>query len=271
MKRLRGMGVTQRLMVLGTPAVIAFAAVYILPLIFTGRYSLLSNSFERAFCGLENFRAVWGNPYFRLGMGHTLTLTLTLVASAMAVALAVGFLLYRRTRAMGMELLILVLPLFLPSASVCAVWRTAFHTSAFSDPLSAWAAIITLFVWKYAGVGAVLIRYGLDGVPRNVIQAAELDGAGRWRVNLEICLPIIKKQLMLVLLFFLMFAFRIYKECYLLFGEYPPEAMYLVQHYMNNQYLKLNFQYVSAAAMSFALLAAAFYGAAPLAAGRGRG
>ena len=56
-------------------------------------------------------------------------------------------------------------------------------------------------------------------------------------------------------------SFRVYKEAYLLFGEYPSEGVYLLQHYMSQQYMKLNYPYVSAAATVLMLLCAMLYGA----------
>ena len=56
-----------------------------------------------------------------------------------------------------------------------------------------------------------------------------------------------------------MFLLRVYKESYLLFGAYPSPDLYLLQHYMNHQYLKMNFQYVAAAAVLLTACALLLY------------
>jgi len=77
-------------------------------------------------------------------------------------------------------------------------------------------------------------------------------------------------QLAGVLIVMTMFMFRVYKESYLLFGLYPSEDVYMLQHYMNNQYQKMNLQYVTAAAVILIVLALALYGLGYLALRRRR-
>ena len=96
----------------------------------------------------------------------------------------------------------------------------------------------------------MILGIGLEDIPKDILQAAALDGAGSVRTYWSICLPCILRHVALMALFFLMFAFRIYKECYLLFDMYPSESIYLIQHYMNNHFLKLNYQYVASSAIS---------------------
>ena len=56
-------------------------------------------------------------------------------------------------------------------------------------------------------------------------------------------------------------AFKIFKEVYFIGGAYPEEAVYTLQNYMNNMYSKLNYQNVTTAAYSFALIVFALFGA----------
>ncbi|MDO4355384.1 MAG: sugar ABC transporter permease [Clostridia bacterium] len=260
----------RKLLLIGGPFVLAFLALYVAPMLMTAGYSLLDNSFAKGFAGLSNYVRVWQNAWFQLALRNTAVLTLLLVGAASALALTLGFLLYRHDRAALPALMVLLLPLFLPSASVTLLWRSAFRTNAFSAPATAYAAVTSLFVWKYAGVGAMLVYIGLKRVPENVLEAASLDGASQICVYARISLPLIRQQLTLMALFFLMYAFRIYKEAYLLFGEYPCDCMYLIQHYMSNHFLKLNFQNVATAAVSLSTLALLCYGAAWLLALRRR-
>ena len=72
-------------------------------------------------------------------------------------------------------------------------------------------------------------------------------------------LPLSGKSLAIAGMALLMFLLRIYKESYLLFGAYPSPDLYLLQHYMNHQYLKMNFQYVAASAVILTALALLLY------------
>ena len=187
-------------------------------------------------------------------------------------SLTVGYLLYQNANYSLVAIPILLLPLLMPSASVSTLWRAVFQTSAFSTPLVSYAAIITLFLWRYTGVGVLLVFTGLEKVPKVLFKAAALDGAGSAVIFFRIGLPLLRKRIVIILLFLTMYALRIYKESYLLFGEYPSECMYLIQHYMSNHFLKLNFQNVAAAAVSLVTGALLLYGVLWLAWSRsGRG
>ena len=63
----------------------------------------------------------------------------------------------------------------------------------------------------------------------------------------------------LALVVLLMFALRLYKESYLLFGEYPDESLYMIQHYMSNHFIRMNSQNVSVASVSFIAISLTLY------------
>lgn len=155
---------------------------------------------------------------------------------------------------------VLLLPLLIPSASAVSLWSSLFDTRSTLASASAQAALITLYLWKYAGVGAVLLYTALQRIPSAITDAAALDGAGVIRTYLAVHLPMAGEQLAGVLIFLTMFMFRCYKESYLLFGDYPSPRVYMLQHYMNHQYAKMNFQYVAASAVLLVLFALVLYG-----------
>ncbi|MDO4357739.1 MAG: sugar ABC transporter permease [Clostridia bacterium] len=229
-----------------------FALTYILPFFMTGAYSLQENRFTHRFVGLANYPKVWQNSWAQLALKNTLCVTLALVGCGALTSLLLGFLLHRHREWMAVGAVILLAPMFIPSASVATLWRAVFETNAFSPPARCYAALVSLFTWKYAGVGALLICIGLSEIPDRLIYAARLDGARSPRILFRVRLPLIRRQVALTLLFLLMYALRIYKESYLLFGEYPADCMYLIQHYMNNHFVKMNFQNIATAAMSLA-------------------
>ncbi len=238
-----------------------FALTYVLPFFMTGAYSMQENRFTHRFVGLANYGKVWQNSWAQLAVKNTLCVTLALVGSGALASLLLGFLLHRHRAWLAAGAVILLAPMFIPSASVATLWRTVFQTNAFSSPARCYAALVSLFTWRYAGVGTLLICIGLSDIPDRLIDAARLDGAKTLRILLRVRLPLIRRQMALTLLFLLMYALRIYKESYLLFGDYPADCMYLIQHYMNNHFLKMNYQNIATAAMSLAtasLLACAF-------------
>ena len=243
----------------GFPAVLAFLLIYIFPMGMTMVYSFLENSFSKTPVGFDNYVYVWGKPSFQQALQNTASLTAVLLTASMALALLLAYLLWKHPGVGKAAAAVLLLPLLVPSGAITPLWQKLFDTSPFSSDARCYAAITSLFLWKYAGAGALILRSGLDGIAPDVLNAASMDGAGPVKSYLQVCLPMLRREISLTLLLFLMFAFRIYKESYLLFGEYPSEKMYLIQHYMNNQFMKMNFQYVAVSAVSLATLSLATY------------
>lgn len=252
-----------KLCAMGLPAALAFFALYIVPFGMTGWYSLLSNSFSQQYVGLQNYASVLKNANFRLALKNTLIILLMTVGSASLLAGLLAYLLLRARRKI-LALAILVLPLFVPSVSITTLWQVVFRTSAFSSALSAYCALVSLYLWKYSGTAAALLYVGLRGVDRDILDAAALDGAGAVRTYLHISLPCISGHIGLTLLVLLMYAFQLYKESYLLFGAYPCRNMYMIQHYISNHFNKLNFQNVATSAVSLTALSLLIYALALL-------
>ena len=153
---------------------------------------------------------------------------------------------------------ILLLPLLIPSISAVSLWEHVFDTNSLLSPLSSQCALITLYLWKYAGVAAVLLYTGLNKIPQDVLDAAALDGAGKIRTYVSVRL-IAGGYVGGMVMFLVMFLLRSYKECYLLFGDYPSKKLYMVQHYMNHQYTNMSFQYVAASAVILIAFAVVLY------------
>ena len=83
----------------------------------------------------------------------------------------------------------------------------------------------------------------------------------RARASFGITLPMIVPSAFLIIILEWINAFKIFKEVYFIGGAYPDEAVYTLQNYMNNMYGKLNYQNVTTAAYSFALIVFALFGA----------
>ena len=222
---------------------------HLFPLLLTFGYAVTRSAFDRQFVALENFRYLFSNRFFRLGSANLLLLGALALALGLTVILLLGFLLSRHPHLLRRGMVLLLLPLLIPSVSAVSVWQAVFRTNTLLPASDARAALLTLFLWQHTGVGALLLALALRALPGEMLDAAALDGAGACRTFFCVQLPNTAAALAMdgVLLF--MFFLRVFKESYLLFGPYPSEDVYLLQHYMNHQYQKMNFQYVAASAV----------------------
>ena len=154
--------------------------------------------------------------------------------------------------------------MMVPVASVVLIWQVIFHyNGALNSLLSLFGAdpidwlkssysqlvIVLLFLWKNLGYDMILFMAALSGIPKEQLEAAEVDGAGPWKRFWKIKLRYISPSLLFVTILSLINSFKIFREVYLLTGKYPFESLYMLQHFMNNTFLNIDYQKLSAAAI----------------------
>ena len=120
--------------------------------------------------------------------------------------------------------------------------------------------VILLFMWKNLGFCMIIFLAALQAIPESLYEYATLEGASFLRQTFTITLPMIVPSAFLVFILCWINAFRIFKEVYFIGGAYPEESLYTLQNYMNNMYGKLNYQNVTTAAYSFAVIVFALFG-----------
>lgn len=119
---------------------------------------------------------------------------------------------------------------------------------------SEWAqgVIIFIYVWKNIGYNVVLFLAGLQNIPDQYYEIANLEGAS-WARKLQITLIYLIPTGFLVMLMSILNSFKVFREIYLVAGDYPHDSIYMLQHYMNNMFLSLDIQKLSAAAFLMVL------------------
>ncbi len=230
----------------GFICVAVFAALYIVPIGVNFYYSLADSSFSGQASGLNGFLSVLRNKNFLTALGNSSVVMLLTVGGGMILSGLIAFLLFQYGSRVYFSLAVLNLPLFIPSCAVTALWQFVFKTSAFCSDGTAYTALLTLFFWKYSGIGATILYIGAKSMDRSVSEAAEVDGAGNARKFLCIMLPNLIGYILVSLAGLLMYFLQLHKECYLLFGAYPCTCMYQIQHYISNNFNKLNYRNAAA-------------------------
>jgi multiple sugar transport system permease protein len=104
------------------------------------------------------------------------------------------------------------------------------------------------YLWKHIGYNIILFLAGLQSIPRDYYETADLEGAGKWYQLYGITLVYLTPTMVFVVLMSIMNTFKIFRETYLIAGDYPHDSIYTLQHYMNNMFLVMDVQKLSAAA-----------------------
>ena len=100
----------------------------------------------------------------------------------------------------------------------------------------------------------ILFMSALASIPRDIIEVAKLEGASGWYQFIHIKLRYLSPTILFVLILSLINSFKIFREVYLLTGDYPYDKMYMLQHFMNNTFNSLDYQKLSSAAVLFSLV-----------------
>lgn len=249
------------------PSLAGVAVFYAVPFVVVVYESLIDGHFTKQFVGLQNYINLFCNDAFRLAARNTAVFCGVAVPLSVGLALVLALALNTHIPAKGALSTVFLSPMVVPAASVVLIWQMFFDRNGVINSLfglgavdwlhSGWdkAVIVLLFLWKTLGYNAVIFTAALQTVPREVQEAARIDGAGRWRVFWHITVRYILPTGVFVTVLSLSSAFKIFREVYLLAGNYPSEGLYLLQHFMNNMFRTLDYTRMSTAAVTiFAVL-----------------
>ena len=252
MKRMEKKGVC-----LAAPAVLGFMIFYVLPMGVTLWQSV---SYGGIFVGLENYRITFENHMFRLAVGNTLRFLGVALPLILVIALGLALLLAEKFPGNRFFRLILLYPMLVPVAATVMVVQIFLGTRGVLNTFliqwgfsrqdwiySSWAFLILvlLYLWKNTGYAVILLLAGLAMIPREYMEMARMDGAGRWKCLYYIRLPLLGPMILFTALISLLNAFKCFREAILIGGNYPHESIYMLQHYMTNNFNNMNYMEIS--------------------------
>ena len=253
------------------PSLLGVTLFLLLPFAETLRRSVF-DTLGRTWVGLANYQSVWGNSAFLLAAGNTARFIATclplLLVFSLVLALALRAKPLRDTSVRGLLNTTFLLPMAIPIASIVLLWQALFAKTGLLNHLlgvlgvspvdfmgtgAAFWVLIATYLWKNIGYDSILWGAGLDGIPADLYEAAEMDGANARQAFFSITLPNLLPSLVLTAILSLLNTFKVFREAYLVAGAYPHESIYLLQHLFNNWFLSLDLPRLSAAAVLVAL------------------
>ena len=223
-------------------------------------YSLLDNPVNKVFVGLQNFITTISNEAFQIAVKNTILFSLQAVPLAVILSLGLAVLLDCKIAFRSQLRTCLLSPMMVPVASVMLVWRILFdyhgiwnewfQTSVdWLKSNSGQFVILLLFLWKNLGYNMILFLASLSSIPKDAVEVAVLEGASSLRLFFKIKLRYLSPALFFVTLMSFVNSFKVFREVYIMTGDYPYESLYLLQHFINNTFRTLDYQKMSAAAV----------------------
>ncbi|NOZ67825.1 MAG: sugar ABC transporter permease [Deferribacteres bacterium] len=206
-------------------------------------------SLGQPFTGLENYRALLHDRIALHSLINTLMFVFISTFLEILFGLVIALVINRHFRGRGMVRAAILVPWAIPTVVSSQMWRFIFNdqygllnyilygsdTSSYNawlaDPVYAFSAIVAADVWKTSSFAALLILAGLQVIPDELYEAAEIDGAGAWQRFRRITLPLVKPAILIALLFRTMDAFRVFDLVFVMTQGGPADSTNVLQFY----------------------------------------
>ena len=250
------------------PSFLGVLMFFIVPFGVVVYYAFIQGPMNNSFVGLQNFINVINNNAFRIAVKNTVVFTALVVPLAVVLSLVLALMLECRIPLKSQFRTFFLSPMVVPIASIILVWQVLFHYNGVVNEFLAvfgtdkidWlksdycmVVIILLFLWKNLGYFMILFMAALNNIPRTLLEVADVEGASALHKFFNIKLRYLSPTVLFVTILAIINSFKVFREIYLLTGDYPYTGLYMLQHFMNNMFSNLDYQRLSAAAVLMAL------------------
>jgi multiple sugar transport system permease protein len=222
------------------------------------------------YVGLDNYRFALNDVFFWTATGRTILFAIIAVSIEMILGISIAFLLNRLKWFKGIVRSLLLLPLAAAPAAVGLIWRYMYHPDFgvynffmsllglpeqnwLGSPKLAFASVIIFDIWQWTPFVAIITLAGLQSLPKEPFEAAELDGASMVQVLRRLTFPMLMPVLTLVFVLRSIDAIRLYDPIVMLTSGGPGTATETLTYYLYRVGLKF-FRLDQASAMSILFL-----------------
>lgn len=250
------------------PSFLGVLTFFLAPMLVVLFYSFVDNPVRKEFVFFDNYKSICSNYAFRLAVVNTIKFSAISVPLVVVLSLLVALALEKSVIGKTQIRSCLLSPMMVPIASVILIWQVLFHYNGVINEFAArtgmsptdWLksdkaliVIILLFVWKNLGYNMVLFMAALANLPSGLVEVAKLDCKSDFKIFWTIRLRYLASSILFVTILSIISSFKVFREVYLLSGDYPFDSLYMLQHYMNNMFASLDYQKLSAAAILMSL------------------
>jgi len=265
-----------------SPWLLGFCFFTLIPISLSLYYSFCNYSLVQkpVFIGLDNYRELLHDPVFWKANSNTLFYTVFSLPLGLLIALALALLLNVKIRGQAIYRTLIFLPSLIPAVASAMLWLWLFNSKlglvnfllrslGMKDPpgwlTDAQWALPSLIIISFWSVGNTVVIFlaGLQDVPTELFEAADLDGAGKFQTLRHVTLPSISPVIFFNLIIGIIAALQVFVLPFIMTQGGPARATYLYTEYMyDNAFVYLKMGYCSAMAWLQLLLVLALTGVA---------
>jgi multiple sugar transport system permease protein len=236
------------------PAVVLIAIFFLIPIGWSLLISFQANNLiaPAHYIGLANYKALTKDPAFRSAIGHTLLYTAIFVPVSVAGALALAVALNRKIRGIRFYRLAVFVPLVTSTVATGLVFlwlldptfgfvNYLLHAVGLpqqqflQDPNEALYCIVAMTVWGWLGFDVIVYLAALQGVPEELLEAAEIDGASKWSRFRSIVVPLLGPATLFLVVWSTINALQLFDEIYVTTRGGPLGSTTVIVYYLYQQ------------------------------------
>ncbi len=236
------------------PAVILIAVFALIPIGWSLLLSLQSNNLIAPghYVGLANYRALAKDPLFRSAIGHTVVYTVIFVPVSIVGALGLAVALNRKIRGIRFYRLAVFVPLVTSTVATGIIFLWLLDPTFglvnyvlsllglpqqqfLQDPNEALYCIVAMTVWGWLGFDVIIYLAALQGIPTELLEAAEIDGASRWSAFRSVVVPLLGPATLFLVVWSTINALQLFDEIYVTTRGGPLESTTVIVYYLYQQ------------------------------------
>ncbi len=232
------------------PAVIALVIFTVYPMLNLLQMSVSTITFAHGgavwqFTPLANLAKLRDDSVFLATLRNTLVFVVVSVAIEMTLGFALAVAVSALGRFKGLIRSVMILPILVPPVAIGSMWKLMYNYNFgifnqmlawfglgpvgwLSDPNLALVSVIIVDIWHWTPFVFLILFAGVEGLPREVIEAARVDGANNWQIVRKIILPLMGPAIAVAFIFRSILAFKVFDQIFLLTSGGPGTATEVV-------------------------------------------
>lgn len=218
------------------PSVVIMAWLTLYPVIQVMSLSLFDYNFisdVKKFVGFDNYKEILKSTLFRDSFFNTLQFSLIATFFEVGLGLLLAFVFDGQFSGKRSFMTIVIFPMMLSTMVVSAIWKTLYHNDIgllnyllrsagaspvgwLIDPAKALYSIILIDIWQWTPFAFIMLQASMQSIPKEIFEAAQIDGARTSQIAFRITIPILASQIMLVAMLRTIDTFKLFGKVYAL-------------------------------------------------------